>query len=214
MWQNERHNGSFDSLLLFLPSFLLSLHASNVIAINVIWLEVNFFPFRFGAFWFNALSKSKMHTPIKQYCICIAYCASKWQHLTRKPYIYYLLTHARTQALIQTHVWSHLSFQVLIELHIRTSLTTICNCWLLLLSLLEWISKKRGVKIRKNAISSGWKIRYSKSTFAMYIQCGIIICFACGVEKAKRSFIRFTVVHTLESQLNSTQPTGTSFRHR
>lgn len=98
MWQNERHNGSFDSLLLFLPSFLLSLHASNVIAINVIWLEVNFFPFRFGAFWFNALSKSKMHTPIKQYCICIAYCASKWQHLTSKPYIYYLFTHARTHA--------------------------------------------------------------------------------------------------------------------
>lgn len=35
----------------------------------------------------------------------------------------------------------------------------------------------------------------------MYI---IIVCFACGVEKAKRSFIRFTVVHTLESQLSST----------
>lgn len=76
-------------------------------------------------------------------------------------------------------------------------LTTICNCSVVFVFQWLWKRGKEQDRTEKNAISSGCKKKF------VILNEFKIVYFACGVGKAKRSFIRFTVVQT---RLN--HPTG------
>lgn len=110
-------------------------------------------------------------------------------HLTSK-LIHILLLFAHSQ----THVWSHLSFQVFIEWQIYTSFDNNLQLFVFFYCLFVECFCSREKKSGKMQFRV-----VEKFVILKVLVHNKIVYLACGVEKAKRSFIRFTVVQTLNS---------------
>lgn len=157
MWQTERHNGSFVITLSPCIPSSSSFHASNVIAINVIRLEVNYFPFHFGAFWFNALFKSQKQTNTLTHTNqTILHMRIEMVYIWRVNYTYIICWFAHSNPCLVTLELPS-SFRLAYSVHHVDKQFAIVGYFILLLlsSLLEWISRKR--EERKNPEKCNFK---------------------------------------------------------
>lgn len=130
----------------------------------------------------------------------VLYCI-EMVHSTSKLYIYY---YSLTHKPMFGHTWASKFLSNGMYTHSYTSLTIICNCWFFpcyccrgtWMDFQEEEGEKKSGKMQFQVVE---KIVIRK---VLYIR----VYLACGVEKAKRSFIRFTVVQTLNSnQLSATK---------